>query len=55
VKNRFGFDTNPLNNSEGNPFHEIDIFEKVPILDFRTFPKNDLQDFYEMQIQGFKR
>jgi hypothetical protein len=55
VKNRFGFDTNPLNNSEGNPFHEIDIFEKVPILDFRTFPKNDLQDFYEMQIQSFKR
>ena len=54
VKNRFGFDTNPLNNSEGNLFHEIDIFEKVPLLDFKTFPKNDLRDFYEMQIQNFK-
>ncbi len=55
VKNRYGFDTNPLNNSEGNLFHEIDIFEKVPILDLKAFPKNDLQDFYEMQIQSFKR
>lgn len=54
VKNRFGFDTNPLNNGEGSLFHEVDIFEKVPILDFKTFAKNDLQDFYEMQIQNFK-
>ena len=54
VKNRFGFDTNPLNNGEGNLFYEIDIFEKVPLLDFKTFPKNDLRDFYEMQIQNFK-
>jgi hypothetical protein len=53
VKNRFGFDTNPLNSSEGNLFHEIDVFKKVPILDFKTFPKNDLRDFYEMQIQNF--
>ena len=54
VKNRFGFNTNPLNNSRVNFFHEIDIFEKVPILDFKTFPKNDLRDFYGMQIQNFK-
>jgi hypothetical protein len=54
VKNRFGFDTNPLSSSEGNLFHEIDVLNKVPILDFKTFPKNDLRDFYEMQIQNLK-
>lgn len=54
VKNRFGFDTNPLNHSEGNLFHEIDVFEKVPIFDFQAFSKSDLQDFYGIQIQSFK-
>ena len=54
VKNRFRFDTNPLNNSEGNLFHEIDVFERVPVFYFQAFSKSDLQDFYEMQIQNFK-
>ena len=55
LKNRFDFDTNPLNNGVNGIFREINILEEIPDLDFKPIAPKDLRNFYEIEMQRFAR